>query len=376
MRLIPINCVKENSFLGKTIYDAEGRALLHKGTRITNGLIKRIKNIGIQAIYIIDEYSSNEIEDIIKPEVRMKAIKVIKDTFEYLEQYSVDKGKINLNGAHRKRSIIYRDKYIDSLMDVSKLIVDEVLLNKDVLINLVDIKSMDNYTYEHSVNVAVLSLVIGVEQGLSIKELHDLCVGALLHDVGKAFIPNEILKKPYELTEDEFELMKQHPVKGYEYIKSNISLSAVTKVIVLEHHERMDGGGYPRNLDRSKIHSATRIVTVADVYDALTSHRPYRTAILPNEAIELIMGSAGRHFDFKIAYSFVRKVVPYPVGTVVKLSNGYCGVVEDIPVNYPLRPRLRLIRSNLGETLSETIDLLKEKNIVITGVQFEVPEQV
>ncbi|NLY43412.1 MAG: HD-GYP domain-containing protein [Clostridiaceae bacterium] len=368
MRLVPINCVKQDCFLGKTIYDDEGRVLLYKGTRITNNLIKRMKSIGIQSIYVIDEYSENEIEDIIKPEIRVKAIKAVKDTFEHLRR-RVD---WNYSELDKRRFLKRRDEQIDVLIDVSKMIVEEVLSNKDVMINLVDIKNMDSYTYEHSVNVAVLALIIGLEQGLNVKELNNLCIGALLHDIGKAFIPNEILKKPDELTEEEFALMKEHPVKGYEYIRSNVSLPAVAKVMVLEHHERIDGGGYPRKLDGSRIHHFSKIVTVADVYDALTSDRPYRKAVLPSEAIELIMGSAGRHFDFKIAYSFVRKVVPYPVGTVVKLSNGYCGVVEDIPENFPLRPKVRIIRTNTGKELSESIDLLIEKSIVITGVQFEV----
>lgn len=372
MRLVPVNSVKEGYFLGKTIYDENGRILLKQGAALNKALIESIKKVGLQTIYINDEFSTNEIEEIIKPEIKLKAVKSIKQTFEQLQKFS--KTSKNHSGDYKQRLIQKRrDEQIEELRQVSSAIVDEIISSKNTMINLVDIKSADSYTYEHSVNVAVLSLILGVELGLSQKQLNELCVGALLHDIGKAFIPKEILDKPDNLTPEEFEIIKQHPSRGYEYIKEDRHLASAIKVIVLQHHERVDGTGYPRNINGDQIHTLAKIVAVADVYDAIISDRPYKKAISPNEAIELIMGSAGRHFDFEIAQTFVRKIIPYPVGTLVKLSNGEVGVVDDVRPNFPLRPVVKIIRQNAVNVEIKTVDLIEDNSLVIEGIQHEYP---
>jgi len=371
MRVVPINSVREGHFLGKTIYDADGKVLLKQGVRLSDPLIDRIKKLGIQTIYINDEFSDNEIEEIIKPEIKLKAIKSVKNLFDQI------KGKKDVSSIKSKnsRNPIYRirDQQMESMVDVSKSIVEDVLSNNNTMINLVDIKTADNYTYEHSVNVAVLSLVLGIELGLNRNQLNDLCVGALLHDIGKAFTPREILAKPGPLSDSEYKIIKEHPVKGYEYIKGNPYVTSAVKVIVYEHHERADGTGYPRGIKDEGIHILAKILSVVDVYDALTSDRPYRKAVSPNEALELIMGSAGRQFNFDVAEAFVRKVVPYPVGSLVKLSNGDVGVVESTRPNFPLRPTVRIIRQNPTGVDMEIVDLMKESNLVIEGMQYEIP---
>ncbi|MDK2799992.1 MAG: hypothetical protein PWQ70_1611 [Clostridiales bacterium] len=372
MRVVPVNCVKENSSLAKHIYDADGRILLKKGTCLTRGLIKRILDIGIHTIYINDEYSNNEIEDIIKPEVRLRAVKGIKDTFESFSKYSKQKN-MNTSSVKEKQFLKERDKHIEVLGDVSKSIVDEILASKSTLINLVDIKTMDSYTYQHCVNVAVLSIILGVEFGFNTKQLVDLCTGALLHDIGKVFIPKEILTKPGKLTDEEYEIIKEHPTKGYQYLDGNRDISAHSKMIILQHHEKIDATGYPRQIDGFKIHTMAKIVAIADVYDAITSDRPYRKALSPSEAVEFIMAGAGRHFDFEMAQTFVRKVIPYPEGTLVKLSNGEVGVVEEVKPNFPLRPKVKVIKQKAVNIEMQSIDLINENNIIIEGIQYEAP---
>lgn len=372
MRLVPLNCVKEGTYLGKHIYDIDGRILLKKGVELNQSLIKRIMDVGIQTIYINDEYSSNEIEDIIKPEIRMKAVKTVKDTFESIQRVA-GTGNTPDSSSSKSQLVEFRDELTGSVSSISNDIVNELLSKKNILINLVDIKTIDNYTYLHSVNVAILSLVLGIELGLAPKVLHDLCIGALLHDVGKAFIPKEILNKYGKLTPKEFDIMKQHTVKGYEYVKSNVSIPAAAKVVILQHHERIDGTGYPRAIKDLEIHTLAKVVAITDTYDELTSDRPYRKAVPPNEAIELMMGCAGRYFDFEMVQTFVRKVIPYPVGTLVKLSNGEYAVVEEVKPNFPLRPSVRIIRQRAVNVELENVDLLTEKNLVIEGIQYEEP---
>ncbi|MBS3994281.1 MAG: HD-GYP domain-containing protein [Alkaliphilus sp.] len=321
---------------------------------------------------IDDQNSSNEIEDILKPEIRKTAIESIREAFAFFEKYSGN--AVNNNEPLTEDQIAKeRKKYLQSINNIAKEIVEEVLYHNNVTLNLVDIKNPDNYTYNHVVNVAVLSLVIGIELRMDKNELHELCIGAMLHDLGMTFIPKSILLKSSKLDEGEFEIIKTHTTKGYEYISGQYELPVSAKLIALQHHERLDGSGYPSGYEADDIHKLAKIVAIADVYDALTSDTPYRRAVAPHEAIELVMGSAGRLFDFEMAKIFVRKIVPYPVGSLVKLSSGDVGVVQEIRLNYPLRPKVKIVRQSAVSIIIKEVDLMVETNIVVEGLQFETP---
>lgn len=372
MRLVPVNCIQEGTYLAKTIYDSNGRVLLAKGYKLTNPILKRVETSGIMSLYINDEYSDNEIEDIIKPEIRQKAVKTIKSSFDgILKQTQFT--TVNPQLAKSKQVINEKYQFIDNIAKAAYDIVEEIVAQKNVLINLVDIKSMDNYTYEHSLNVTVLSLITGMELKFDKNKLVDLAVGAMLHDMGKVFMPKDILLKNGKLTDQEFSVVKDHPFNGYEYIKDNAGVSILSRNIVLQHHEKVDGTGYPDGAKGDKLHDCVKIVAIADVYDALTSDRPYRRAMSPNEAMEYIMGTADRHFDYRIVNAFLKKIVPYPPGTLIRLSNGYIGVVEEINPIYPLRPIIRVVRP-LSAVSNSYIDLMKENSLVIEGIQYEAPK--
>jgi len=371
MRIVPVNCIKDGSFLARTLYDADGRILLAKGVRLTDKMLKKIEMMGYFSLYINDEYSDNEIEDIIKPELRQKAVKVLKDSFTDIVEYNEYINKSPCKVQKSYDLIMSKHRHIENLSNIVNSIVDEMLSRKNVLVNLVDIKNMDNYTYEHSVNVIILSLVVGMGLNMDKVKLYNLAMGAMLHDIGKVFVPREILLKNGKLTDEEFAVIKQHPLKGYEYLKDNTDITALSRIIILQHHEKIDGTGYPEGIKGNKMHEFAKIASIADVYDALTSDRPYRRALSPNEAIEFIMGNADRHFDFNMVNEFVRKIVPYPAGTMVNLSNGCVGVVEEVVENYPLRPRVRIV--NKGNSQGGYIDLMRENNIVIQGVRYEPP---
>ncbi|SHI67800.1 HD-GYP domain, c-di-GMP phosphodiesterase class II (or its inactivated variant) [Geosporobacter subterraneus DSM 17957] len=368
MRLVPINCIKEDSYLAQPLFDGEGRVLLKKGVQLNEGLLKKVEEVGVYSLYIMDEYSDQEIEDIIKPQMRIRAIKTIKDTFKIFEK------SLQQNQQPKKQKQLEqeREKQIGSLKEVSKDIVDEILGNRNIMINLVDIKSLDNYTYEHSVSTAVLSLVLGIELGLNKNELYDLCIGAMLHDIGKVFIPKDILFKENR-NEKEQLLVQSHSQKGYEYLKENSEVSGLVKIIVLQHHEHVDGSGYPAKIKDAQINKLAKIVAITDQYDRFTSGSPSQKPVSPHEAIEYVMGSAGRYFDFNMARTFVHKVIPYPVGSLVRLSNGDVGVVDEVIEQFPLRPRVRIIRQNANRIEMEFVELMKEINLVIEGMLHEVP---
>jgi HD-GYP domain-containing protein (c-di-GMP phosphodiesterase class II) len=375
MRLVPIECVREGSYLAKTIYDNEGRVLLREGVMLSDIFIRRIKLINIHSLYINDEYSDNVIEDVIKPELRQKAIKTIKDTFVSFDKYSLYTSKNVVNSNRERDFLKEKQKYFQSIGDIAANLLDELLSQKNVLISVVDIKSLDNYTYQHSVNVAVLSLVIGLQLQLNKYELYTLCLGALLHDVGKSFIPKEIIQKYDKLSDSEYKLVMEHSQKGYDYLKGSPDISAPARIIALQHHERINGQGYPEGRKGTEINRLAKIVGIADVYDALTSDRPQRRALSPNEALEFIMASGETLFDYDLVLAFSKAVVPYPEGTLVRLTNGDIAVVIENHPNYPLRPKIKIVKHrDPRRAKSVHINLMEELGLVIEGVQYEVPE--
>ncbi|OOM74727.1 cyclic di-GMP phosphodiesterase response regulator RpfG [Clostridium puniceum] len=369
MRLIPIECIRENSLLGKNIYTSDGRCLLKAGVVLTDVMLKRIKELQIFSLYIIDEYSSYEIEDIIKPELRQKSISVIKETFSDIQRISsvhnFEKRSINQYSKQEK-------KYFKSINTIAEELLESVLSNKNVLLSLVDIKSMDNYTYSHCVNVAVISIVLGISLNLPKRDLTYLCIGALIHDIGKSFIPTEVLQKPDNLTLEEFEIIKKHPKRGYDFLGNFFNLSSHIKLIVLQHHERFDGLGYPNGLLGDEISYLTKIVTIADVYDALTSDRPYKRAMCPSDALEYLMSNSGTRFDYDMINVFCKIVIPFPQGTIVSLSNGDVGIVEETFPNFPLRPIVKIVKSDRKSNIGSKVNLIDTLSVVISKVQYEI----
>lgn len=375
MRQIPINSVREGTILAKTIYNSSGNILLKEGVELNAALLERIEENGILTLYIDDGYSDHVIEDVIKPEIRQKAVKAIRETFDHIIHYNV---MLDKETADFKRKLMVKgmQKYLKTIHSLADTIIEDISSRKKLMINLVDIKNIDSYTYDHSLNVAVLSVVLGIEMKLDKKHLQALFTGALLHDIGKAFIPQLIINKPTELTPDEFEVFKTHTTQGYAYIKDNYGLDANAKVIVLQHHEHFDGSGYPRGTSGQHINRLARIVCITNIYDQLTSDTPASRALPPNDAIEYIMGAAGRYFDFEMADTFVKKIVPYPIGTLVQLSNGLIGVVKDIHPDFPLRPEIRYVERGTGKIYPHVINLMKEHNITITGIQTTDPKDL
>ena len=364
MRLIPIDAVKDGAFLAQPLYNDKGQILLAKGTKISSKFREKIKEAGFYTVYILDEYSNEEIEDIIKPEIRRKTITSVTTVLNHIS----DSNNPEKNFSHKKKLETNINGGLEQIEELVKNIVDDVFSQKNVMINLVDIKNNDSYTYYHSVNVGILALVLGIGMNMNKMDLYDLVMGSLLHDVGKMFIPKEILNKKGKLTPEEFSIMQEHSSRGFNYLKDHTDLSGKVRIIALQHQEKVDGTGYPYNLKNDQIFPLSRITSIADVYDALTSDRPYRNGLHPNEAVEYIMGSGGRYFDMDMVKVFVKKVVPYSVGTIVKLSNQSIGIVESINQEFILRPVIKILKQNNVMVAPFLCDLKREYNIVIEGI--------
>ncbi|WP_017209512.1 HD-GYP domain-containing protein [Clostridium beijerinckii] len=361
MRLIPIECVKPNTVIGKTLYDSDGRVLVRAGMVLSERIIFKIKDLNILSIYIIDEFSSDEIEDIIKPELRQKAILTIKEAFSNINRLTV------ADKFSKKESV-----YFNNIESMAEDLIENVLNNKSVLLSLIDIRSMDNYIYSHSVNVAVISLVLGIALKLPKRQLQYLCIGALLHDVGKTFIPKEILMKEEELTDEEVTILDKHPILGYKYLSDSYNLSANSKIITLQHHERPDGLGYPNKLANDEISTLSKIVSIANAYDSLSTGRPNKRAMFPSDVLEYLMSNAGKKFDYEIVNIFCKIVIPFSKGTLVDLSNGDIAVVQETIPNFPLRPIVKILKSSRSGRVNTEINLISETSVVISNIRYEL----
>lgn len=252
---------------------------------------------------------------------------------------------------------------------VSK-ITDELLSNRDIFANLSELKNLDDYTFEHSINVCVISLVIGINLNYSMDKLREVGAGAMLHDIGKLRISREILKKPSGLTDEEFNEIKKHTIYGYQILKDNRNISEIAAYIALSHHERHDGNGYPMQLKGNEINEFARIVAVADVFDALSSDRVYRKKLSPQEIIEYITETGSHHFDPEVVDKFINLVTMYSIGTKVILNTGERGVVVANNRGLPLNPVVRVIYDENKNRLEDyyEINLADSLNIFIEDV--------
>lgn len=348
MRKVQLDKVQFGTRLARTIFNSDGGVLLSKGIEIKDSFVDKLRSHGITEIFLEDDISENVVvDDIVCEKTRNDAVVLVKSMMNnYLFSSTID---------------------VDSVKVMVNRLIDELLANDDILVNLSEIKSVDDYTFEHSVNVCILSLITGIGLGFDVFRLRDLGTGAILHDIGKMCIPREILKKPSQLTVDEFEEIKKHTVFGYDILKKSGKVNLVSAFIAFGHHERYDGSGYPLQLKSGNIQQYARIVAVADVYDALTSDRVYRKKLKPNEVFEYITSHGAHHFDPRVIESFVKYVTIYPVGTGVLLNTRERALVVRANRIKPTRPVIRIIYDERQKKLGNfrEVDLAEKTNLFI-----------
>lgn len=337
MRYISLKDARPGMRLAYDLYDSFGRTLVGCNCELTAYYIEKLNDYGFDGIYIEDELSKGiEIEPAISPKLRSAGQACV------------------------------REGNIDGCQEVAKQIVDEILKKGVTSLDLADLRTYDDYTYAHSVNVAVFCCTIGMGMEMGEEDLNNLVTAALFHDLGKLQIPSEILNKPGRLTQEEYQIMKSHATLSYEYISERWDISSYVKTAVLFHHENVDGSGYPQGLDGSEQTLFTKILHVADVYDALISKRPYKKPYSPYEASEYLMGGCGIMFDRTVVNTLLKYVPLYPKGTEVVLSDGRVGIIYENSGLHNLRPLLRLMDG-------EMLDLARAENFHIT---LRVPEGV
>lgn len=319
--------------LAKSIVGENGNVLLKSGNTLTPTALKRLTDMGFQGAYIDDPmFADVEIDDVINDELRTKAFVALQND--------------NLLAA----------------AELAKTMVKEMKYKEVLKLDLLDIKNDKNYVLKHSIAVTVFAIVLGMGCGMTQEQLENLAVAGILHDIGKFEIKKRVLNSKKIYNQKDMDEMKKHPIIAYEELKDNPYISSVSRNAILFHHENLDGTGY-YSLGQEKIGLMPRILRVADTYDSMTAQKKYRDALAPSEVIEYIMSNAGTLFDRTVVEVFVRKFPIYPIGFVLKLSNGEKAVVVSNERN-SMRPFVRTFDG-------KTIDLANNPNyrsVLIEGI--------
>lgn len=364
MRYIPTNCLQEGMILAKSLHGTMGEFLLSENTPLTKLNIDKISQFGFQGVYVNDKISSDiDLQMAITDDLRNQlAIGINK----YYISLSTINPSNQMNRDQIRQMLLIREM-------INKMI-DEISSNKHLVINMFDLKTYDNYTCQHSINVAVMSLMVGIMLGFNKTDLYKLGMASFLHDIGKCFIDVDLINKPGKYTPEEYRIVQEHARLGYEFLLKYGPREEFDETIclaVLQHHERCDGAGYPDGIKKREITLYGRIISVCDVYDALVTDRPYRKGLLPSDAMEYVMANAGTQFDNFLCDIFVQKVATYPVGTLVEISNGVRGIVYDNVEGFTLRPVVKILTNEEGKKLSTPylLDLKAKENLNKTVIK-------
>ncbi|RXZ84064.1 HD-GYP domain-containing protein [Paenibacillaceae bacterium] len=337
MRRVHIGSVKAGDKLARPILRENGHVLLGQGIELNDRFIDRLQGMGVDFVYV-EERDTEDIvpEETIRDETRQKAINSIYTTMTTIMDFSGTRGRAVVPELGRTFRKVFGD------------ILQDLIGRKDTLVNLTNIHIKDAYLFQHSVNVAILAGIMGVAKGYNRNQLEELGVGALLFDIGMTQVPEQLLNKTSPYSKQEKEIVERHTVDGFNILRAQHDMSLLSAHCALQHHERYNGSGYPRGLQKNEIHEYAQIVALADVYDAFTSPRHHRQRHSPSEAIEYLFAAGNSFFDLELIRLFCRHVSIYPVATSLLLSTGQVGVVSS---NNPLavhRPTVRIIKEADG----------------------------
>lgn len=359
MRLISTKSLRANMVIGSTIWNNAGMPLLQEGMMVTETIINRLQKLNIHYVYIDDLISKDiEIIETIPPKIRHRAVKQIEASFK------------NMKNPKNKEQMTYcLDMQSKQFISIIDDLMNYIFESNEIVTVLSDAFIYDEYIYQHSLQVTIYSISIARQLGYNSDEIRQIGVGAMLHDVGKMLVPFDILNKPGRLTSEEFDKMKMHARYGFDLLRSLHTISLLSAHCAFQHHERLDGSGYPRGLIDFEIHPYAKIIAVADVFDAVTSNRVYRNKMLPSQGIEIIREGSGTLYDERIVNAFQKTITIYTNGTVLLLKDGRRGIVFKQNQQLPERPWVRIFEEN-NELLKATYELnLFDINIEIVKVE-------
>ena len=359
MLRLPVSKLKDGMVLGQSLFNTAGGSYLVKGQPVTIDYIRKLRQIGIQSVTVTSMDPAHKLPpppDVIEETTRINAISTVYNTFQSIEE----NGTLDTTALQR----------------VTDSIVFDLFENRNNLVQLTDIRAHDAYTFAHSVNVAVLSAMMGMLCHMPRDEISLITLGGLLHDLGKVDVSSDILTKNRGLSDREFKIIKKHPLDGSRRILnvSDLPKKSILATIAVQHHEHIDGSGYPNGITGNEMHRYAKITAIADVYDALTSERPYKKAYMPNIAYNIMHNISKGQFDQDLLDTFFNNVALYPEGAVLKTTFGFA-VVKESRFGRTTTPTIILFADTNGKLLNErsvidlyeTPDGAKSIQVVPTG---------
>lgn len=381
MHKVPAADLVPGMQLARTLHDDRGDVLLARGVELTASYIGAIVQRGFEGIFVADGFADDiEPVDVISDELRRAIVGRVKSVYEIALQATRPVRELAAReGAHvLARTMITFDRRMEKQVNALVALVDAMLdeiLDKHTVAGISALKSHSNYTFQHSVEVAVYGVLLGKQLAFERSYLGELALGCLLHDIGKLYIEERLLAKPGKLSHHEFTQVKKHSMLGFQMVRQFPLASPRPSHIVLQHHERQDGEGYPNKLfgtnrlirsdrerfDAQRINLLAEIATVADVYSALCSDRPYRAAMPVPKVLRTLQERAGSHLNREAVQAFATLIPLYPVGTRVRLQggtyDGYLGVVSKCFALKYDRPRVRLVLDRDGQRCGDDAEL-------------------
>lgn len=360
MILIPITELTDGMTTARPIFTHDHKLLLKKGAALTGDIIRMLGRRRIGAVYI-EEAGTEDIapNDLIDPALRVHCHQVMSEAMMGFQNHADAR---NMSIKH------------EAIRDATYDIVEQILSSRNIVASIIDMKDWHNRMFQHSVNTAVLSALLAAKMGHKEDECKQLAMGMMFHDCGLMLLPRDVVEKAGRLTDEELNLLRGHARSGFQRMMQQGLLSPMSAYVVLRHHERMDGEGYPDRIPGKDIHPLARIGAVVEAFDAMTSLRSYGRAMMPDQAMRSILKQAGTAFDPGAVMALLKHVAIYPTGSAVRLDTGERGIVVDTPPGQTTRPTIRLFFDAKDRRMPLVdIDLSREldRRIAISGMSLD-----
>lgn len=354
MRIISLDSIKGTELLAKDIYNNSDMILMSAGTVVKKEYVKRLKELHIEYIYVEDEIGqginlTNSLELQLQEQCS-EAVRNILMKYSYQNEAELEEIKL-----------------------VADEIIFDVMQEPEVIYNLSSIRDKSDSTYSHSINVCALSVILAFKMKQPKARIREIAIGCLLHDIGFTYISMDYSNLQIETCSDkERKEIRKHIIYGYSAIEKMDWLSQTSKDIVIYHHERIDGSGYPFHLKDDRIKIGSRIVAVCDEFDSKV-YGNMTAKLKVHEAIDYIVSQAGVKFDFDVVKAFRDSVAAYPTGSIVMTNQNETGIVLRQNPQFPTRPVIRIIKDSEGNMPTEWLekDLVKELTLFITDTVLE-----
>jgi HD-GYP domain-containing protein (c-di-GMP phosphodiesterase class II) len=359
VRLLRIEYVKTDMKLGRTIFAEDGRILLQRGTTLTGAYLDTLKRYGYEVIYVTDPtVPAVELREPISERTRSEAIGSVREAFR---TFRTPNRKLDQDWTGRR--ILY---------NAATSILNDLVGNKDLNLQLTEMRTQNSYLFAHSVNVTVLGLALAQKLQFNYNKLADLAMGLLTHDIGKSLLPPESATLHTHVVPVEDAVYPTHARAGFDMLRQlGRALGAPSKIVTLQHHERWDGQGFPSGLAGNDIHEFAQIAAIVNAYDNLSHMHIDDQPIAPSEVIEFLMAAGGTHFNPQMVETFIKMLVPYPLGSFVTLSNRSEGFVSGLDRTVPMRPIVRVVFESEGVSTPRPydLDLREHSDVTVLSVR-------